>query len=118
MFWLQKRDLRFPNITLCPKYPDAFNISLVLNDIHGRLSVDLNLNDTDVNNLLAFAFGGAGLDNFDPFVDSWNDDYINKLSIWFTKWQADRDLNEFYSFLLEDAGYKCEDVSSIMTTYE
>ena len=69
------------------------------------------MNDTDVGNLLAFALSGAGFDNFDPIVGTWDDDYINQLSIWFTKWRAERDISEFYSFLLEDAGYKCEDVS-------
>ncbi|KAE9546852.1 hypothetical protein FO519_009936 [Halicephalobus sp. NKZ332] len=105
----QKRDLRFPNITLCPKYPDAFNVSLVLSDIQEKLSVNVEINNTDVENLLAFALGGAGLDNFKPFVNRWNDEYIDRLTIWFRKWQSNRNLPDFYSFLFEEAGYKCKD---------
>ncbi|KAE9547322.1 hypothetical protein FO519_009467 [Halicephalobus sp. NKZ332] len=105
----QKRDLRFPNITLCPKYPDAFNLSLVLSDIQVRLSVDVGINDTDINNLIAFALSGAGLDNFDPIISQWDDDYINRLAIWFRKWQSNRNLSDFYSFLFDEAGYKCAD---------
>ena len=86
-------------------------MSLVLADIHDKLSVDVSINQTDIDNLLAFAMSGAGLDNFNPFVKKWNSDYINQLSIWFEKWKSSRSFSEFYSFLLEKAGYKCQDVS-------
>ena len=102
--------MRYPNITLCPKNADAINLTLVLADIDERLSGTIDLNGTDTQNLIAFALGGAGFDNFDKYVKVWNADYIKKLSIWFQKWQGDRELMDFYHFLFEEAGFQCEDV--------
>ncbi|KAE9548976.1 hypothetical protein FO519_007810 [Halicephalobus sp. NKZ332] len=118
--------MRYPNITLCPKNADAVNLTLILDDMGRMFSENINftqtederyfsgsstdLTQTEIEDLIAFALAGAGFDNFDPYVEKWDRSYIKKLAILFQKWKGNRDLSDFYFFLFEEAGFRCEDL--------
>uniref|UniRef100_A0AC35G5D9 Uncharacterized protein n=1 Tax=Panagrolaimus sp. PS1159 TaxID=55785 RepID=A0AC35G5D9_9BILA len=65
----QKRDLRYPNITLCPKNPDSINLTMIKEDIYMYIP---DLNDTDATNLITFAIAGSGFDNMDTISRRWD----------------------------------------------
>jgi len=108
LFTIEKHNrLRYPNITVCPKNVDALNFSTIEADLHFRMP---HLNDSAINDLITFAMAGAGFHNFDLRLQFWRADQLPQFGRWLTRWQAGRSLQQFYHFLFEENGYRCEEL--------
>ncbi|KAE9548829.1 hypothetical protein FO519_007965 [Halicephalobus sp. NKZ332] len=101
-----KRDkqLLYPTIVVCPKNADTLNYTLVRRDIETRIS---GMDNTSMNQLIAFAVAGAGFDNMSPAISNFTDADINRVNSYFHRWRGTRSYSTFFRQLFEDFGYSC-----------
>lgn len=121
---VQVERLRFPEFILCPKTAgkqgglalkqvsvvslDTLNRTLVMSDLKRHVG---EVGPDEMRNLLAFAVGGAGLDNMDPLLDKLTDSDLLRLQQLFLQWTGGRSLPVFYDMLFNRYGYTCNEVS-------
>lgn len=85
------------------------NETLVMNELRQRIG---RINPADVRSLMAYAIGGAGIDNMDPILDKLTTEDILRTRDLFNRWMGDRNLTVFYETLFKSYGYKCHEVST------
>ncbi|KAH7722217.1 hypothetical protein AAVH_10298 [Aphelenchoides avenae] len=61
--------------------------------------------------LVTYAIAGAGFDNLDPDVHFITPD-IGRLDALLRRWKGNKTYEQFYKYLFERNGYKCEEVST------
>lgn len=100
-----------PTIYICPKNPDSFNQTLVLNDMRKHLGRNWRqMNETRIRQLLEYAIAGAGFHNVEKIVAKFTQEDKARLSRLFRKWVDGRAYETFFKLLFERYAYRCRDV--------
>ncbi|KAH7709779.1 Protein DEL-7 [Aphelenchoides avenae] len=103
--------LRMPTIYICPKNPDSFNQTLVLNDMRKHLGRNWRqMNETRIRQLLEYAIAGAGFHNVEKIVAKFTQEDKARLSRLFRKWVDGRAYETFFKLLFERYAYRCRDL--------
>uniref|UniRef100_A0AC34FH35 Uncharacterized protein n=1 Tax=Panagrolaimus sp. ES5 TaxID=591445 RepID=A0AC34FH35_9BILA len=97
--------LEFPTITVCPKVPDAFNFTNILEDIHNLIP---DIDEIVARDLISYFIAGSGLENMDmiPYNNISYNKYLNSL---YLTWSRGYSPGEFFDRIQNLFGYKCED---------
>uniref|UniRef100_A0AC35TZZ3 Acid-sensing ion channel 1 n=1 Tax=Rhabditophanes sp. KR3021 TaxID=114890 RepID=A0AC35TZZ3_9BILA len=99
--------LKFPEVTLCPKSADAFNITALRQSIW---SMKPSLPVKTVDNLLIYALAGSGIDNFQDLVAGFSEEDKKELSLLMHDWiKLFGTIDQLYKFMYEEVNYRCED---------
>ena len=87
--------LELPTLTLCPKVPDAFNLTGILTSIRNLIP---DLDESTSRDLVAYFVAGAGLENMDdvPYNNVSYNMYLNDL---YNIWSRGYTTGEFFDLI-------------------
>lgn len=119
--FVQNKFHYFPNIAVCPAVPDVLDFdSLEKGKNHDYVTIILaredmtrrsgSLSNETRRDLMVFAMAGAGFRYFESYVKRWRRCRIEGLTKLFHTWRGNRSVTEFYQFMYEDNGVRCENV--------
>ncbi|KAI6171187.1 hypothetical protein M3Y97_01072100 [Aphelenchoides bicaudatus] len=103
----RKEKMQYPHIVICPKQADSLNYDSLRHDMNVHL---FDVNDEEYYDLLTFVLSGSGIHGMENHIAKWSENYTTYLYERVKHWRGSRTWDEFFNFIFEANGYKCEDL--------
>jgi hypothetical protein len=88
---------------------------LPLLDINLRLG---KISNSNFHDLLNFVIAGSGIHGMDNHMKQWSDNLTDYLYGQAKHWRANRTWTQFFEFIFDENGYRCEEVGEFFGGFE